>query len=74
MKNDKLFSLTKRKNICKRLWVLVLILFKRMGKNIGKNIRKSLNSKYSQNRLDHAKQSATDALKTSSQRVIKKAV
>ena len=49
-------------------------LAKNMGKNIGKNIRKSLNSKYSQKRLDHAKQSATDALKTSSQRVIKKAV
>ena len=32
-----------------------------MGKNIGKN-------KYSQKLLDHAKQSATDALKTSSKK------
>ena len=39
---------------------------KNMGKNIGKNTTISLNSKYSQKRLDHAKQSATDAFKTSS--------
>ena len=39
---------------------------------MGKNINKSLNSKYSQNLLDHAKQSATDAFKTSSKRVIQK--
>ena len=39
---------------------------KNMGKDIGKNITISLNSKYSQKLLDHAKQSATDALKTSS--------
>ena len=44
------------------------LLLKRMGKNISK----SLNSKYSQQILDHAKQSATDALKTSSKRVIRK--
>ena len=36
-----------------------------MGKNIGKNISKSLSGKYRQKLLDHAKQSATDALKTS---------
>ena len=41
-----------------------------MGKNIGKNISESLSGKYSQKRLDHAKQSATDALKTTSKRVI----
>ena len=41
-----------------------------MGKNIGKNINKSLNCKYSQKLLDHAKQSATDAFKTSSKRVM----
>ena len=35
-----------------------------MGKNIGKNISKNLSGKYSQKRLDHAKQSAADALKT----------
>ena len=41
-----------------------------MGKNIGKSISKSLSGKYSQRLLDHAKQSATDALKTSSKRGI----
>ena len=43
-----------------------------MGKNICKNISKSLSSKYSQKILDHAKQSAKDAFKTTSQRVIPK--
>ena len=43
-----------------------------MGKNIGKNINKSLNCKYNQKLLDHAKQSATDAFKTSSKRVMQK--
>ena len=33
-----------------------------MGKNVGKNISKNLSSKYSQKLLNHAKQSATDAL------------
>ena len=33
-----------------------------MGKNIDGNISKKVSSKYSQKRLDHAKQSATDAL------------
>ena len=37
-----------------------------MGKNIGKNISKNLSSKYSQKILDHAKQSAADAPKTTS--------
>ena len=45
---------------------------KRMGKNIGKNISKNLSGKYSQTLLDHGKKSATDALKTSSKRVIQK--
>ena len=45
-----------------------------MCKNIGKNINKSLNSKYSEKHLDHAKQSATDAFKTSSKRVIPETV
>ena len=35
-----------------------------MSKNISKNIHKNLNGKFSQNRLDHEKQSATDALKS----------
>ena len=37
---------------------------KNIGKNIGKNISKSLSGTYSQKLLDHTKQSATDALKT----------
>ena len=37
-----------------------------MSNNIGKNIMKSLSGKYRQKLLDHAKQSATDALKTAS--------
>ena len=49
-----------------------LYFAKNMGKNIGKNISKSLKSKYSQKLLDHAEQSATDAFKTSSKRVIQK--
>ena len=45
---------------------------KNMGKNIGKNLSKNVIGKYSQKLLDHAKQPATDALKTSSKRVIQK--
>ena len=52
---------------------------KNTGKNIGKNVTKSLSGKYSpgmldmrKKLLDHAKKSATDALKTSSKRVIQK--
>ena len=41
-------------------------------KIIGKNISKNLSSKCSQKRLDHAKQSATDTLKTASKRAIGK--
>ena len=44
---------------------------KNMSKYIGKNISKSLNSKYNQELLDHAKQSATGVFKTS-KRVIQK--
>ena len=43
-----------------------------MGKNISKSIIKSLNGTYSQKRLDHTKQSATDAFKTASKRAIQK--
>ena len=42
-----------------------------MGKNIGKNISKNLSGKYNQKVLNHTKQSATDALKTTSKKVIK---
>ena len=45
---------------------------KNIGKNIGKNTSKNLSSKYSQNLLDHAKQSATDAFEITLQRIIKK--
>ena len=43
---------------------------KNMDKTIVKNITKILSGKYSQKRLDYTQQSATDALKTSSKRVI----
>ena len=43
-----------------------------MGKSIGKNISKIFSSKYSQKSIDHAKQSATDSLKTASKRAIQK--
>ena len=49
-----------------------LLFAKNMGKSIGKNISKSLSGKYSQKALDHGKKSPTDALKTSSKRVIQK--
>ena len=50
-----------------------LFYAKTMGKNIGKSISKSFSGKYCQTILDHAKQSAKDAIKTSSKRVIQKA-
>ena len=43
------------------------------SKNMWKNIAKVLSCKYSQNLLDHAKQSATDVLKTASKGTIQKA-
>ena len=46
---------------------------KNIGKNIGKDISKNLRSKYSLKLLDHTKQSATDALKTTSNGIILKA-
>ena len=45
---------------------------KSISKSIGKNISKNLNGKYNQKRLDHAKQSAIDALKTASKIIIQK--
>ena len=39
---------------------------KNKGWNIGKNISKYLSSKYGQKLIDHAKQSATDPIKTAS--------
>ena len=60
-----------------RDWIFVkgygfLSFTRNMRKIIGKIIRKNIGSKYSQKRLDHAKQSATDALKTASKRAIQK--
>ena len=45
---------------------------KNMSKNIGKDISKNLSGKCSQKLLDHAKQFATDVLKTASKRAIQK--
>ena len=45
---------------------------KNEGRNTGKNISKTLRGKHSQKLLDHAEKSVTDALKTSSKRVIQK--
>ena len=45
---------------------------KNMSRNIGQNRSKNLSRRYSQKLLDHAKQSATDAFKTSSKRLIQK--
>ena len=42
------------------------LLWKNMGKTIGIKINKCISSKYSQKLLEHAKQYATDAFKTSS--------
>ena len=41
-----------------------------MGKNLGKSISENLGSKDIQKLFDHAKQSATDALKTASKKAI----
>ena len=45
---------------------------KNMGKNIGENISNSFRGWYSQKILNHAKESATDVLKTTSKRMIQK--
>ena len=47
-------------------------LDKSISKNIGKNIGRKLSSKYSQKLLDHTKQSAAYAIKTTLERVIQK--
>ena len=49
-----------------------LSFVKSMGKNNCKNISKNLSGKYSQKPLDQAEQSATDAITTTSSKVIKK--
>ena len=64
-----------RHSVQPRDWIFVkgygfLSFAKNMGKNIGKNISKILSGKYSQKLVNHAKKSATDALKTTSKKVI----
>ena len=49
-----------------------LYFAKNMRKNIGKNMSKNLSNKYSKKLLDHAKQTATDALKATSKTVVQK--
>ena len=46
--------------------------FLTFARNMDKNISENLSSKYGQKLLDHAKQPATDALKTASKRAIQK--
>ena len=46
----------------------VLHFAKNMDKNIARDMSKNLRGKYSQKLLDHAKQFATDTVKTSSKR------
>ena len=43
-----------------------------MDESSGKDLRKNLDGKYSKNIFDHAKQSARDALKTTSKMLIQK--
>ena len=73
MKNMTRYSVQPRDRIFVKDYEF-LSFTRNMGRNVGKNISKSLNSKYSQNLLDHAKQSDTDALKTSSKRAIQEIV
>ena len=56
-----------------------MVFAQRMSKNIGKNINKNSSDKHSSGiiaalhqRLDHAKKSGPDALKTGSKRAVKK--
>ena len=56
--------------VVKGYWFLSFA--KNIAKSIGTNISKPSSGKYSQKLLDHAKQSATDAIKTTSKRVIQK--
>ena len=73
------FSIERRERIFIEGYEL-LFFTKNMSKNIGKNVSKNSSYKYSssliaalQKRLDHAKQSGTDALKTDSSRAIQTA-
>ena len=50
----------------------IYIFARNMGKNVGKNISKNISSEYSEKLIDHAKQSASDIIKTASKRAIQK--
>ena len=62
--------MTKISNVCKGYECLPFANI--IAKNIAKNISKILSGKYSQNFIDHAKESATDARKTTSNGVTQK--
>ena len=58
-----------RYSVQPRDWIFLkgygfLCFLKDMGENTRKNINKNLSSNYNRKFLDHAKKSATDALKT----------
>ena len=57
LENDLLFSGTQRSNISGRKWIF-------------ENISKNLSGKCSKKRLDHAKKSVADPIKTTLKRVI----
>ena len=59
-----------RYSVQPRYQKVYLSLTTNMGNNVGKNINQSLSSKYSQKRLDYAKKSASDALKTAPKKAI----
>ena len=61
------YSIEPRDQIFVKIYRL-LFFVKNIGKHIIKNISKSVSSKGSQKTFDHAKQSATDALKTASKK------
>ena len=66
-----------RYSVQPRHWIFVkdygiLSFARNIGKNFGKNVINNLSSKYSKKLLDHAKKSATNALKTNSKGAIQK--
>ena len=68
IKNDTLFSSTRNRVFVKGYGFLSFV--KNMDKKYWKNISKNLSGKYSQELLYHPKQSAIDALKSTSRKVI----
>ena len=67
-----------RYSVQTRNWIFIkgygyLPFAKNIGRNIVKNTSKNLSSKNIQKIIDHAKQSATDEIKTASKRAIQKA-